>query len=203
MKASNSPRPGLTCRLARFWSSVLIDGAAGYSPGWLLRHLEGCPCCQEYLVADRALERSLRQAAIRVPHSPPPFLQARILNTLKRSTQPAPPSHWPRTAVLPASMAAGLALLTLILYHPPSQPDATGTPRPSSAPSSGLRSRQAAELNLWTLVPPCPPAAAALLDASPLQNEADAVYADALSAVRFLAMNFLPITSGSSGPESE
>ncbi len=41
------------------------------------------------------------------------------------------------------------------------------------------------------------PSTDAILDAAPLQNEVDAVYSDARSAIGFLALNFLPSTSES------
>ena len=193
-------RPSLTCRLVRvlgFWGSGgdkmdfldSLDSLDGEGSRFVRRHLANCGCCQEYFRAAQKLERSLGAAARGLQEEVSPFLEPRIVHALRRSQAPVVArSGFPWSAILAGGVAAGVAGIFWLGEPPP-------TPAlPPPAPSPGLFSaisKQPIDFKLWSLLPS---ATEDLLNANPLQQEADAVYADARSAVsRGLAV-------GSRGP---
>ncbi|HVU36270.1 MAG TPA: hypothetical protein VHE61_22730 [Opitutaceae bacterium] len=94
---------------------------------------------------------------------------------------------------MPIALAAVAALALMLWPSRPARPPATAPDttvvttnahRPTGAAAAGV----SGTAPLTTLVAPV----GTLLRQDPLQTEADHVYADARSAVQFLALNFLP-----------
>ncbi len=156
------------CRLTRGWISILGDGTRALQNA----HVAGCPDCQAFFAAADDLELALRRDAVPQRATAPAYLEQDIISAVRRSTRPAR-----RRYTLPvfglAGVAAAIAGLIVVLE-----------PKPSPAP-----------LDLQAFADPIAelkPKAQAILQQDPLGNEANALVANARSAVRFLARNFLP-----------
>lgn len=171
----------LFCRLIRF-----ISSGTGLPP---TRHLARCEDCRAYFVAEAKLEGSLRRAARRPAADIPAGLEDRILHSI---SYPAPAARRPATVrrlpwVLSLTGVAAALVAALILFRSPHEParfveheSTTDTPRVETSEQT-VDTLDAWRQRIVNLNP-----------TSPLELEIDAVRADTRSALRFLALNFLP-----------
>lgn len=184
MKTSVSKEPRLMCRLVQGWVSVFGDGAAVPQRGVGARHVATCACCRQYFHACSALESSLRRGARDENETADPDLERRIVAAIHASARRPRRRRSPLAAISLVGAAACAAFAVVLASRTPVPP--TGS---SMASLRVATARDSAASKLWGELRP---AADAILDAQPLQREADAVYSDARSAIGFLALNFLP-----------
>lgn len=167
----------LLCRVIRFVSS-----STGLPP---TRHLARCEDCRAYFVAEAKLEGSLRRAARQSATDVPAGLEDRILNSI---SYPAPPVRRPAAArrlswTISLAGAAAAVLVALILFRAPHEgPQMVEHENvPPVVPEQTMEKLDAWRQRIASLNP-----------TNPLELEIDAVRADTRSALRFLALNFLP-----------
>ena len=160
-------------------------------PDDLAAHLEVCPSCRRFFerqsdLVDR-LKRPVSDSA-----EYPAGLNASILRAIQQpeaarvnhSREPRRISPW--LAPLSFASAALAAALFLIFREPASTPPAVaGLASPISAEMVAEETAPADYIRSWSVA----------LN-QPLDTELDSVVADARSAVRFLAVNFLPDSQG-------
>jgi hypothetical protein len=181
-----NPRPRLVCRVARLWHSTVGSGNSG--------HVATCPDCRRYFGACDELESALRRDATPLEADAPVGLENRIMRAIAAEARPEPararPAAMPRFALLGTAAAAAIALaIGLARWWP------QGVPQPVEDQAREIASLTASAETFsdeW-LNTKLPEAGAAAVD-NPLREELDSVYADARSALDFLAMNFLPST---------
>lgn len=183
MKNNPTQAPRLTCRLARGAIAIFGDTAAGEPRGPGAAHAATCADCREYFAACDFLESSLRREATRDWHEAPAGLEQNILRAARQAT-PAPRRARPVWLVLASVTACALAAAVffreqLVTNLPPAIVDS----KPVEV-ASAVSAQQ-----IWNNLKP---SANAVLAADPLQKEADAIAADARTAMDFLALNFLP-----------
>ena len=184
---SKAPRP--MCRLVQGWVSVFGDGAAPPRRGFGARHVATCDCCRQFFADSAMLESSLRREASRENASPSSDLERRIVEAVHRSARPLPARRSaPLGALLFVGAAACAAVAVILSLKSPAPANGPAIAATGTA-SAGILAETLTVGSLWTDLPP---AADAILGGEPLQQEANAVYSDARSAIRFLAMNFLP-----------
>ena len=181
--------PQWSCRFVRGWASWLGARDRGMSA----RHIAGCPACREFFAATDALDAGLRRDAGRVSQAPSSDLEERIMREIVRplaQTERRPARRgW---ALAGAGVAAAIMFMSAFFrarhnVTPPSGTVAVHAPRPTlTAPTAIANGTLTLPANVSTL-----------LAQDPLQGEVKSVYADAQSAVRFLALNFLPSGNGS------
>ncbi|MBL9201063.1 MAG: hypothetical protein JNL39_11180 [Opitutaceae bacterium] len=178
MNPAPSSSPRLVCRVVRHWHAAAGGGA---------RHLETCADCRAYFAAAAALDQALRRAAPawQKAETPAPStgFEQRLLNAVRTASAPPParPTHlgWAAATTLAAVVAVAL------IY-------------PARGPSAKTGEDEAALLAKVVttasrgLVENVIPSTGALVADNPLQREFGAIYADARSALGFLALNFLP-----------
>jgi hypothetical protein len=181
MKTSaDSPR--FVCRVTRGWISTFGSAGAAERSG----HVAGCEDCQAFFAADDELERMLRREAVSARAQPSPMLEQKILHAVRRSTAPAPrrsPAPWLSFAGAAAAVALGVVVVR--------NSGSVSSDKSFVAPTAQELTQffgDAIPDNLFTEMRP---QAEAILNQNPLQNELDAVTANARTAVRFLAKNFL------------
>lgn len=182
MNASVAMRPRLMCRFVQGWSAIAGDGTGRPHGGLGSRHVATCTCCRQFFGRSEALEAGLRREAVRERADAAPDLEGRIVAAVHRVAQSQPRSRReaPLAVLSFVGAAASVALAVFLVQRSPAPMDGpAATGELANAPAGAL----------WSGLPP---AADAILNAEPLQREADAVYADARSAVGFLALNFLP-----------
>ena len=191
MNTPNDSRPRLLCRAVRGWSVLAGDPATGAAA----RHVAACPDCQKFFAASATLDARLRTAAPRRAQALPQGFEQRMeraLAPLMREPAAAAESgsRWIFWSFL-GSVAAAAAVAFVLL-------------RPADVPTSGPG--ELAGLQTEAPVPGARPisgeALLGLAQVDPLQREIDHVYADAQSALRFLALNFLPESATSDAPSS-
>ncbi|MDB6152781.1 MAG: hypothetical protein JWL90_1234 [Chthoniobacteraceae bacterium] len=190
MKDTDATRPRLACRIIRIDLSFSdLENGGGFST----RHLVSCNSCRGYLSAARALEMSLSHAAKNERQTVPIGLDRRIVSAVLHAAASGPKATFSfRGLTLGTALALVIAAVVISRKTPelppvPSQADFVSVA--GMSPDNG-----------WTRLRP---SADRLLDAAPLQAEADAVYSDARSAIGFLAMNFLPAAHPAATPERE
>jgi hypothetical protein len=190
--SDDSPR--FVCRVTRGWISTFGSaGAAERSD-----HVAACENCQAFFAADDELERMLRREAVSERALPSPMLEQKIFHAVRRSTAPAPrrsPSPWLSFAGAAAAVALGIVVVRN------SGPVASGHD-PVVAPTAKEVADYFADVIPDNLFTEMRPQAEAILNQNPLQNELDAVTANARTAVRFLAKNFLTTTAVENLPAS-
>lgn len=193
------PTPRLVCRLVRHWETRF--GAATELTRLTTRHSENCPDCAEFFCADDAFEQSLRQAAPRMRIEPDGALDARILRAVRESRPAARKTNALAFGLSLAAATASTALAVFIFHRHAPVPTAP-QPIAQTAPVSlqSLANTQQAVTQLWVSSVALSDSALALARKDPLQQELDSVYADAHSALHFLALNFLPSAPPSSTP---
>ena len=190
--SSSRPAPRLSCRVVRLWSA-LTDSA---TPG----HAASCSECREYFRTAHALEHALRREATPTTPASPGREENQIRETLRavRNAAPAPaePHHWRRALATGVATAA----LAVVMVHfnrgpigSPSVTENTFTPAADAALLADTVKDLSSEF-----VDEVIPSAGALVANNPLQREFDSIYADARSALGFLALNFLPVLPESS-----
>jgi len=182
MKPANSDPTRWSCRLVRTWRSMLgkaDENALGS------RHVASCADCQRFFAAATGLEAALRRDARQNPFAPA-GLDERILREIDRSAQPVRPRHV-RPAMLAIAGAAAAAAVAFGLW----QKTNSSVPEENGAAGHGavVVRDEPTTSQPWTALKP---SVDALMRQDPLRTEVDSVYADARSAVHFLALNFLP-----------
>jgi hypothetical protein len=177
----------MICFRKRKVISSFID-AGERLPDDLKTHLEGCPSCLRYYEQQREVSELLQRPADEKVGLPP-GLNESIMRAIRQESQARRTrggrvrnlSPWLAPVAL-ASVALGAALILLLRDPAPDHPliadEDSGPPEPAvassdPAPSDYLRS--------WSTA----------ID-RPLDHELENVVADARTAVRFLAINFLP-----------
>lgn len=195
MKTSVAKEPRLMCRLVQGWVSVFGDGAAVPQRGVGARHVAACECCRQYFNECTVLESSLRRGAKDENETVDPDLERRIVAAVHGSARRPQRRRSPLAAISLAGAAACAALAVVLASRTPVPQDES-----SMAPRRVATARNSTAGNLWGELRPT---ADAILDAQPLQREADAVYSDARSAIGFLALNFLPSVPASLATGSE
>jgi hypothetical protein len=174
--------PTLACRLVRTGRALLSADAAA-DEGFGARHIASCPDCQALFGAVDELEFSLRREAASGRAPVPHGLDEHIIRAVHASRVPRSRKNRALPLVSFASVAAAVALT--VAYVQRSAAPVTAPSRPGAIAGANVL-----PADLWTTLPSA--ATAALQRQNPLQNEANAVYADAKSALQFLALNFLP-----------
>lgn len=186
-----------SCRVVRGWRAVF--GSAPRQSGFGSSHIASCPACQSFFAANHNLETVLRRDAARGNQSAPAGLDERIMQEIARSPHRRVARLRPGTTALAITGAAAAILAIAFWYFKPANPPGSNHPagnRPAvAAMPGGPAARQP-----WAAFTP---SVDALLRQDPLQTEVDSVYADARSAVRFLALNFLPSASVEPAHNSE
>jgi hypothetical protein len=185
--AHDSSRSPLLCRLAR-WCAEVLPG----NP--FARHIAACEDCRSHFEAVDEFENELRGSASR--HSPvvPECLERRINHAVSDALRgPRPRTAWSSFAPWGIAVLSGAAAIALVAVFVSQSPG----PAPSS-PTFGSSP---------LVVAPNPegnPPVTAGTDTSiistiteqlieqPYDREIEAVKADTRSALRFLALNFLP-----------
>jgi hypothetical protein len=182
MKTSDDP-PRFVCRVTRGWISTFASAGAAERSG----HVARCEDCQAFFAADNELEGMLRREAVSERAQPSPMLEQKILHAVRRSTAPAPrrsPAPWLSFAGAAAAVALGLVVVRN-----------SGSVSPGDKSFVAPTAKELADY-LGGVIPnnlmaEMRPQAEAILNQNPLQNELDAVTANARTAVQFLAKNFL------------
>jgi hypothetical protein len=207
MSTVSSPRPRFACRVVRLWSSL------GESEP--VAHVASCADCRRFFAASAALEANLRARAARCVPTPA-GLERSILHAVRTSeadaaAAAAPRRAWPRW--LPAGAAATAVLAVVVIVSLPRERPVEMPPQAAPAHVTAvtvtpdemvqlLASAAAAGNHWWQTTLP---SATIALEQNALQQELASVYADARSALDFLALNFLPKTAestASAGPPS-
>jgi hypothetical protein len=118
-------------------------------------------------------------------------IEQRVIDAVRRSARQPARSESSRRALGPlliAGAVASVALVALVLRMTPFFRAAEKV-RPAALAAVELTADETMSPSGWERVQP---EAIALLEGEPLRREVDAVYADARSALGFLALNFLP-----------
>ena len=189
MKTTPPSQPRLFCRVVRQWSSVVAGGGT--------RHLGSCADCRAYFESADALETSLRRDApawAQATPEPSAGFEQRVLNAVTPATEPAAAArrHPWRGAW---AVAGALAVVAAIGFYRP----VAGPVRPATADDAAMLAGVVREVSRG-LVENVIPATGALVADNSLQREFDAIYADARSALGFLALNFLPTATNGASP---
>lgn len=211
LPAFSSP-PRLVCRAVRQWCA--LRDAAGS------RHAATCADCQAYFASVRNIDAELRREA-RSPDaalSPSGALADRIIRAVRVETTPRPRERsffggglWLGLGGVAA--AAAVAALLALRVPDGGQPVAptmaihgTEAPTPATGSSAAVAASDlrmvvdAVDSLSTTLSDSVIPRAGELMANNPLQHELDSVYADARSALDFLALNFLPRSASATPP---
>ena len=186
MKTNQSAHPRLTCRLVRGWIAVFGETPVGRSRSAGSAHVHRCEDCQAYFAANHDLDRALQAAAAARSREAPANLEQGIMRAVgasARSSRPAAIPIW----LLAAGAATGMALAIFLLPRPAMAPKpASVATIPAVNPAVAI---VAVQQRLWGSLMD---GSDALVEANPVQDEVDGVYADTKSALHFLAMNFTP-----------
>ncbi len=182
-----------SCRIVRAWVSMAGDGGHGRGAG--SRHIARCSDCQRFFAAADDFEGALRRSAPAQRRAPGPGMDQRIMRAVRESA-PQPARHRGHSRLIPlfvgAAAAVALTFAFLQIRHgsasigPKEQVVTTG-----EAPSGSGRTDENHAGIADSILAVTQPVSSAL-QKDPLQTEVNNVYADARSAVRFLALNFLP-----------
>lgn len=187
---SGSVHPRFACRVVQGWVSVVGEGEAPPTGAFGSRHVASCECCREFFARSTSLEATLRGSSAARRAEPSAELDRRIISAVRETARSAR-----RTEARSAGgiMAWGGAIAVVALAVAVGQRQSLsnrGIARPwAVAPSAESRADEAIAATVWGRLQPD---AEALLEGEPLQREVDAFYADARSALGFLALNFLP-----------
>ena len=197
MKNFPVDRPRFTCRIIRGSRSVLGDTTAGAPRGFGAAHIAACADCQSFFGACDELERALKRDAAREWREPPSGLEQNIIRAVRLSTPEPAPRHSRRTLLSLAGATACAAVAVLVYQQRTSSPGTPAAAQENLAvnavdPATLAEARQIIAAVPADLFAQMQPRAQAILQQNPLQNEVDAVAADARSAVQFLALNFMP-----------
>lgn len=185
-----SPRPALTCRIARGWHAVFGREAMPRTG-----HLATCPDCRAALARDAAFDAALRHDARVESVAPRAGFEESLIRAVQRSTREAdaPVRGWSvnRAGWLPLAAAAACAVIAFVaLRQPPARPAPAGHVSGDLA-NEAVAALEAGAIRFFDAVGA---RTDALLQRDPVRTEVAAVYADARIAIDFLALNFLPPT---------
>ncbi|MEO6004340.1 MAG: hypothetical protein ABIZ04_19525 [Opitutus sp.] len=183
MNSEQSNRPKLVCRVTR-WRAALFDGSAATVRG----HSATCADCQTYFASASQLENALRQNAPAVGAIAPGTLESRIINSVQRSQQPERTASHPMAWLVTGLGVTAAAMFLLVRMNEP-QPRVTQEQFASVAQVLNLA------IELPERISNLQPDALQLLETNPLQTEIASVQSDAQSALKFLALNFLPTST--------
>ncbi|MES2694501.1 MAG: hypothetical protein V4773_13580 [Verrucomicrobiota bacterium] len=176
----------LACNLARTWSALRDDVVP--------RHAATCADCQAYFRTQATLDATLRHTAGSALPAAPANLDRDILAAVRRSRAPEPVHtrsySWGSLGAL-GTLAAAIAVGAIVFNRPAKAPEFTASDAQSFVKQVAALSSDFTERVL--------PNAGALVADNPLQSEITAVYADARTALDFLAMNFLPTSPAKPG----
>ena len=174
-----------SCQLVRSFNAVFTAGDGAGS-----RHIATCAACQAYYAATSTLEDALRAEARQSPVAPN-GLHAGIMRAVAESTAGSQPR--PRTSSLAPWLIAAAACVAVAFVSLRWQPDREAA-SPTSVALADVSTIGTLVSNAtgWSRI--AEPVQSVLDDAS-LRSEADLMYANARSAVSFLALNFLPSDS--------
>jgi hypothetical protein len=179
-------RPSLSCRVVRF-SRALASGAGS-------QHVARCAACQAYYQAAERLEGALRREAFAsrpAISSAPDALERSILRAVRESTvAPAPRRSWQGAWAVGA--AAAVAVVAAVWMQRPAAPADSFADIPPPSPAEAAAFLNAVENLSARLTQRVIPSAGAMVANNPMRQELGSVYADARSALDFLALNFLP-----------
>ncbi len=165
-----------------------IDAGESLTPR-LQRHVAACVDCRRYYEGQLALTNLLSSQATQNRPGLSPFLHGKIMVAIRRDkTQPEPAWSRPRWATALAALTA-IAGVWLVLNQP--------TPRENISPKnmahhSVTNDSPFGDRDLLVAIPKLNLAAVSAHLDQPFADEANAVIADARSAVQMLARNFLP-----------
>jgi hypothetical protein len=187
MNTPTSDRPRFVCRLLRLWAA-LTDRTPD-------RHAVTCDDCRQYFAAGTDLDQQLRRSA-RLETAPvPEGLEDRIFTaiapTLAQRRRASRPTWWIGVCVGGAAAAAIAVGVILTQQQPAKSPAPQVAQANASTSTDPLVAIETYSEQLQERVAPV----AATLKRDPLQEELNAVQSDAQSALRFLAMNFLPAST--------
>jgi hypothetical protein len=175
----------LACRLIRFWSAWLENTPT--------RHLASCEDCRNHFAAQAAFEQQLRRQARRTAHDVPDGLEERVFAavapTLRRQRRHTQPALW---VGLAAAGAAAAVILTLLMLPQPGPSDQLVREEPAVFAMPSLAALERYPERLRETIAPV---VSTLPSENPLEQEIASVRADTRSALRFLAMNFLPAST--------
>jgi hypothetical protein len=196
MKHSSSPsRVRWFCRAVRQWGS-------GESS-----HVATCADCREFFAAAGALESALRRDVAGAAAAPDDGLERRILHAVRRAGAESAPGRtrtWNQSGFWVAGAAAAALAVAWVAFQ-------RGSREVESAENSVVVTvtKDDAEALVATvnslsgqLVDSVIPSAVAMVADNPLQREVDSIYAEARSALGFLALNFLPTAPANMPPRS-
>ena len=175
MNSSTPVRPRWWCRVVRGWSALFGKAPSG--------HEAHCAACQEFFAQSRALDQRLQRDARSRERTIPAGLEQRIFLAIPivRSVRRPPPVRTSWFVLAGAGAAATVALAVLALRAPPGASAPIAHNPTSVAPQVAVVAPET--MQVWE---------ASIAGKNPLQREINSVYSDARSALRFLALNFLP-----------
>ncbi len=187
-----SPHARLYCRIVRHWSAA--ESA----------HVAGCADCQEYFAAGRSLETSLRRDAARLASEPDAGFEQRLLHAVRRAEAAPARATMQRGNGLWIAGGAMAAIACGVFVMQQRGPGGRSTTEVASAVTSQDAAMVVEVVQSLSnrLVDSVIPSAGALVADNPLQRELDSLQTDARSALRFLAMNFLPAVPDTVQPKS-
>lgn len=194
MNTPSPDRPRLSCRLARLRCALRGDATGANSA-----HVQGCPVCQQHFAAVAAFDGALRRDVARATTKDfPAGLERRVILAVAESrvATPAPSRNgfgWLAATGIAAAVAA--VALVLSLRHAPDAPGSVVVQATTPAVTTPLKAIEPAPT--WGTVVST---ASTLAPENPLESELQYVYSDARTALRFLALNFLPAGAAESIP---
>ena len=199
MKNSPISEPRFACRLVRGSLSIFGDTSTGEPRGPGASHVATCGDCRQFFGACAELTQALKRDAAREWRDAPAGLEQEIIRAVNRSARDAAPaSRGSRAAWLSLAGACACAAIAVVVYQqmtPASVLSSTAGPKVAANaidPDAMAVARAVIEAVPADLFAQMEPKAQELLQQNPLQNEVDAIAADARKAVGFLARNFLP-----------
>ena len=188
------PRSRVVCRIARQWAAW-----RGETPA----HAATCPECREYFHSLEVLDHRLRRGACEAQPVMSTGFERRILSAVRASTREAAAVEPPRLWLPVAAGAVAVAVVAVALIS------SNRTVRPGAGGSALEVTRADAAVLVGAVqtfsdrfVGSVLPSTGEFVANNPLQQEAESLYADARSAVGFLAMNFLPARRENPRPPS-
>jgi hypothetical protein len=192
MNSDPSSSPRFACRIARFWQTVSPESPSG--------HIASCPDCRRYFAACGEVETALRREASGLEHDVPAGLERNIMHAITATPRVTARARIARTPFVVASTAAAAIAFVLGVVRWGTETGQPAMEFNSSREIAGLAAAAEAFSDEW-LNSTLPTAGAAALN-NPLRQELDSVYADARSALNFLALNFLPSNTTAATPKA-
>lgn len=193
MKTSNhsgSAQPRFACRVVQSWISLVGEGTAPPAGAFGSQHVASCECCQDFFARSTALEATLRSGSAVLRAAPSAGLDRRIISAVRESARPARRAERRFAGgVMAWGGAVAVVALAVVVVQRQSVSNHGRMGALAVAPTAASDGNDAVATTVWGRLQPD---AEALLEGEPLQREVDAFYADARSALGFLALNFLP-----------